>query len=91
MHTRFLSTLLLAAVAICDAAAYQIKAVVADSQGEPLPYVTYRLFTEGATSASISQITNELGVIKQDIDTVGTYRMNLSYVGMNEVDTTFTI
>lgn len=91
MMIRFLSTFLLAVLTITSVSAYQLKAVVVDTDGEPLPYVTYRIFPEGASTASISQITSDAGIISQDIAAEGVYRLNLSYVGMAEVDTTFTI
>lgn len=88
LRTLFAAITLITASA---AQAYNVKATVVDTIGEFLPYVTYRIFPDSATVATISGTSTELGEINQAISQAGNYRLTLSYVGMVESTTNFTV
>lgn len=90
-----IKTLLTTALALSSfaAAAYQVTANVADPSGETLPYVTYRIYNaaDSVAQALVSNVTDEAGMIAQQLDSAATYRIELSYTGMAPASTTFTV
>lgn len=84
----------LAALTLTTAAAvqaYNVTATVVDTVGESLPYVTYRIYPDSATMATVSGKSDELGQISQNIAKAGPYRLTLSYVGMADKSAAFTV
>lgn len=88
---RSIFTFILLAATAMNALAYEVKAVVTDSIGEPLPYVTYRIFTGEADSTVVSGTGNELGAFVQPLDSASDYRVELTYTGMATLGRDFTV
>ncbi len=92
MLRNIFALILFFALTVGSASAYEVSAIVTDSVGEALPYATYRIFTDKKTEKPlISNTSAEDGSIKQSIEKAGTYRIQISYVGMSDRDTTFSV
>lgn len=90
MLNRFLCVLMMAISAIASQA-YEIKATATDSVGEPLPYVTYRIFQADGDTELKAGITDELGAFTQQLDSAAHYRLELSYTGMATLEKEFEV
>ncbi len=88
---QFICFACLLAGSVQAALGYEVRAVVTDSIGEPLPYVTYRIYKCEKSEPEVSNTTDDSGAFRQNLTSNGDYRLTLSYVGMNDMDTTFTI
>lgn len=88
---RFIFSFILLAATAMNALAYEVKAVVTDSIGDPLPYVTYRIYAGEADTIVVSGTGDELGAFAQPLDSAGNYRVELSYTGMATLGRDFSV
>lgn len=71
--------------------AYEVTATATDSLGAPLPYATYALFRASDANAVVKAVTDLDGRFSQQLDSAGTYRLEISYVGMATVERPFEV
>lgn len=91
MVSRFIISIVLATLGCCVSYAYEVKAVVVDSVGEPFPYATYRIFKAEGDKPIVSNTTDADGVIKQTLENAGKYRISVMYVGMSTAERPFEV
>lgn len=91
MFQRILSLLLVFAGCVSAARAYDVRALVTDSVGEPLPYVTYRIFGTDSLRPAAAGLSDIDGIVCATLPAAGTYRMALSYTGMADATRSFDV
>ncbi len=77
--------------AALSCAAYSLTATAVDSIGEPIPYITFRIFTAQSDSLVASDVATDAGLIQATLPAPDSYRLTLSYVGLADTDTTFAV
>lgn len=70
-----------AAFSTPDAAAYEVKALVTDSVGEPEPFATFRIIDQSDTTRILLGVADEQGSIFREIENSGEYAIHVSAVG----------
>lgn len=82
MFQRFLSLILLLGACATGASAYEVEALTTDTVGEPLPYVTYRIFGTDTVHPAATGLSDLDGRIAAGLPAAGPYSLRLSYTGM---------
>lgn len=83
MLRNFITLLFLVCLVSFNVSAYEVVAAVTDTVGEPVPYATYRIFSD-SDKPLVSGTTDADGLIKQRIEKPGKYQLTVSYVGMRD-------
>lgn len=82
MFRRIFLPFLLLLTCVAECRAYELKALTVDTVGEPLSFVTYRIYGTDTVKPLVSNTSDVNGAINQTLNAAGKYRVVLSYVGM---------